>query len=233
VRLLYHGGLAPRFGVESAIEAFALLRERLPRLRLRICGAGEPRERARLTALAAAVDGERIDVAPEAVPFAAIPAELERAHIGIVPTLRDPFTELLLPVKLLEYVHMGLPVVCSELPCIGRHFSPAELAPFAPGDPRSLAAAIAAVCEDPAAARARAARATARLAPLAWARQRERYLELVGELTGGRPGASAPASAVTGATGSAARSPRPSRAPASPATRSASSTIDSPLSSRG
>ena len=43
-----------------------------------------------------------------------IPGRLAEAHLGVVPTLRDDFTELLLPVKLLEYVHMGLPVVASR-----------------------------------------------------------------------------------------------------------------------
>jgi glycosyltransferase involved in cell wall biosynthesis len=225
IRVLYHGGLAERFGVATLIEAFGLLRERLPRLRLRICGAGEPCERSRLAALAGEIDRERIDVAREPVPFAQIPGELAAAHIGVVPTLHDRFTELLLPVKLLEYVHMGLAVVSARLPCIADYFSDAELHSFTPGDATDLAAAIAAVCARPSAARSRALRAGARLAPIAWERQRERYLAVVEDLASGprRP----PESALGGGPSSARRSPT------SPATRSASSTIDSPFSSRG
>ena len=58
------------------------------------------------------------------------------AHLGVVPTLRDDFTELLLPVKLLEYVHMGLPVVASRLPVIERYFGDDVLL-AEPGDPAS------------------------------------------------------------------------------------------------
>jgi glycosyltransferase involved in cell wall biosynthesis len=184
VRVLYHGGLAPRFGVQTLIEAWAHLRDR-SRLHLRVCGSGEDRDR--LAALAAQVAPDQIDVAPRPVPFEQIPAELQRAHIGVVPTLHDRFTELLLPVKLLEYVHMGLPVVSSRLPGIAGYFSARELCEFAPGDPADLARALEAVCADPAAARERAAQATERLTEIAWEQQRERYLALVDELTGRAP----------------------------------------------
>jgi glycosyltransferase involved in cell wall biosynthesis len=184
LRVLYHGGLAPRFGVESAIRAWTCLRETVPRLQLRVCGSGEDRDR--LVALAAEIDPERIHVTPEPVPFERIPAELAAAHIGVVPTLHDRFTELLLPVKLLEYVHMGLPVVASRLPGIAGYFPEGDLAAYEPGDPEDLARAIESVCADPDGARDRAARAGERLREIAWERQRERYLSLVDQLTAAR-----------------------------------------------
>jgi glycosyltransferase involved in cell wall biosynthesis len=182
LRVLYHGGLAPRFGVETLIEAVGRLRESVPRIEVRICGSGEDRDR--LAALAAKIDPVRIDVAPEPVPFAKIPAELEAAHIGVVPTLHDRFTELLLPVKLLEYMHMGLAVACSRLPAIGTYFSERELTAYTPGDADDLARAIESICADPAAARERAQQATQRLGEIAWEHQRERYLMLVDGLCG-------------------------------------------------
>jgi glycosyltransferase involved in cell wall biosynthesis len=206
LRVLYHGGLAPRFGVETLIRSFERLRGTVPRLQLRVCGSGEDRDR--LAALAAEIDPERIDVAAEPVAFERIPAELQAAHIGVVPTLDDRFTRLLLPVKLLEYAHMGLPIVASRLPGIGGYFSELDLHEFRAGDPQDLARAIEQICADPESARERAAQATLRLRGIAWEEQRERYLALVDELT--------------------ARCSN-----ASPATRSASPTTDSPLSNRG
>lgn len=206
LRVLYHGGLAPRFGVETLIKSFERLRDTVPRLQLRVCGSGEDRDR--LAALAAEIAPERIDVAAEPVAFERIPDELRAAHIGVVPTLDDRFTRLLLPVKLLEYAHMGLPIVASRLPGIGGYFSESDLHEFRAGDPRDLARAIEQICVDPREARKRAAQATLRLRGIAWEQQRERYLALVDELT--------------------AR-----RSSASPATRSANPTTDSPLSSRG
>jgi glycosyltransferase involved in cell wall biosynthesis len=237
LRILYHGGLAPRFGVESAIRAVGLLGERrdaaagsvtgelrIPDVHLRVCGSGEDRDH--LAALAARVAPGRVDVAAEPVPFERIPAELERAHIGVVPTLHDSFTELLLPVKLLEYVHMGLPVVSSRLPCISDYFRDGEdLRMFTPGDHRELAATLRDLCLDPEAAHRRAVSAGRRLREIAWERQRERYLALIDELAASSSSRTAGAGESSGLAHS--------RSSASAATRSASSRIDSPLSSRG
>ncbi len=202
LRILYHGGLAPRFGVQTLIRAVGLLGgdadtgtgtetgapspaapspDGTPAIHLRVCGTGV--ERDSLAALAREVAPGRVDIAPEPVPFARIPAELQRAHIGVVPTLHDSFTELLLPVKLLEYVHMGLPVVASRLPCIGAYFREGEdVRMFTPGDPHDLADALRELSRDPSGARERAGRAARRLPEIAWGRQRERYLALVDAL---------------------------------------------------
>ena len=127
-----------------------------------------------------------VDVEPAPVALERIPGELRRAHLGIVPTLRDDFTEHLLPVKLLEYVHMGMPAVAPRLPVIEHYFDDSQIRFFEPGSAEDLAAAIADVCGDPARARERAARAASRLAAIGWPHQRRTYLELVDRLTLGQ-----------------------------------------------
>lgn len=184
IRLVYTGGLAPRYGVETIIRAFGRLRETAPRVHARICGWGEDRDR--LADLAEEIAPGCVSISEQPVPFAEIPGELAAAHVGIVPTLHDPFTELLLPVKLLEYVHMGLPVVASRIPGIQRYFPGDELTLCAPGDPDAFAAAIELLCADPARALGRAQRATETLTTLSWEQQRSRYLALVDELVGRR-----------------------------------------------
>jgi glycosyltransferase involved in cell wall biosynthesis len=124
-----------------------------------------------------------VRVETEPTPFAEIPSKLENAQVGVVPTLRDRFTELLLPVKLLEYVHLGIPVVTSRLPVIERYFGASEVRFFEPGSPSSLAEAIRDVCSDPVAAAQRAERASRQLKAFGWPRQRDRYLSLVDKLT--------------------------------------------------
>jgi glycosyltransferase involved in cell wall biosynthesis len=179
IRVIYHGGIAPRFGVESLIRAFERLTETVPRVTLRVCGPGE--ELDFLRALAARIAPDKIELLGP-LPFTTIPGELRAAHIGAVTTLHDRFTELLLPVKLLEYAHMGLPIVASRLPGITHYFSERELRLFEPGNPQDLAAAIEDVCLNPAAARERAIRAAERLTMLAWDQQRENYLQMIDRL---------------------------------------------------
>jgi glycosyltransferase involved in cell wall biosynthesis len=187
---IYHGGLPERFGVETLIRAMGRLGERVPRLRLRVLGSGD--ERDALAELARQVAPGTVTVAEHAVPFAQIPGELAAAHIGVVPTARDAFTELLLPVKLLEYVQMGLPVVCSRLPAIERYFDEQEICFAEPGSPDAFADALQELCERPRAATERAERATRRLAGIRWETQRRRYLDTVDRVVTARPAGELP-----------------------------------------
>jgi glycosyltransferase involved in cell wall biosynthesis len=177
LRVVYHGGLADRFGVEALVRAVALLRGRGEPVTLDVYGSDAEAART-LAATAAEVAPVGVRIAPQPTPVEEIPSRLTEAHLGVVPTLRDDFTELLLPVKLLEYVHMGLPVVASRLPVIERYFGDDVLL-AEPGDPACIAAAIEGVRTEPSRARERAERASERLAEIEWRRQREQYLELV------------------------------------------------------
>lgn len=183
LRIAYHGGLADRFGVETLVRAVAELRRREVPVSLDVYGADADAAR-RLAEAARSIAPSGVRVAPQPTPVEQIPARLEEAHVGVVPTLEDEFTEMLLPVKLLEYVHMGMPVVASRLPVIQRYFGDDVL--FAePGDPHSIAASIEGVRADPGLARERAARASERLAEIEWRRQRAGYLEMVDGLVSG------------------------------------------------
>jgi len=183
LRVVYHGGLADRFGVETLVRAVAMLRDRGADVELDVYGSDAEAARA-LASKAAAIAPSGVRIAPQPTPVEQIPARLAEAHLGVVPTLRDDFTELLLPVKLLEYVHMGLPTVASRLPVIERYFGDDVLL-AEPGDPASIAAAIEGVRAEPVLARQRAVRASLQLAEIEWRRQREGYLELVDGLVAG------------------------------------------------
>jgi glycosyltransferase involved in cell wall biosynthesis len=183
LRVVYHGGLADRFGVETLVRAVSLLREREQLVSLDVYGS-DAEAAGRLAAFAAEVAPRGVRIAPQPTPVEEIPARLAQAHLGVVPTLRDGFTELLLPVKLLEYVHMGLPTVASRLPVIERYFGDDVLL-AEPGDAASIAAAIEGVRSDPVAARTRAERASQRLAKIEWRQQRQGYLDLVDGLAVG------------------------------------------------
>jgi len=177
LRVVYHGGLADRFGVEALVRAVALLRDRGEPVALDVYGSDAEAART-LAATAAEVAPVGVRIAPQPTPVEEIPQRLTEAHLGVVPTRRDDFTELLLPVKLLEYVHMGLPVVASRLPVIERYFGDDVLL-AEPGDPASIAAAIEGVRAEPELARDRAERASQRLGEIEWRRQRRQYLKLV------------------------------------------------------
>jgi glycosyltransferase involved in cell wall biosynthesis len=182
LRVVYHGGLAERFGVETLVRAVAMLRADGAEVELDVYGSDAEAARG-LAETAARLAPTGVRIAPQPTPVGEIPDRLAAAHLGVVPTLRDDFTELLLPVKLLEYVHMGLPAVASRLPVIERYFGDDVLLAN-PGDPASIAAAIEGVRANPELARERAVRASLRLSEIEWSRQRDGYLALIDELAG-------------------------------------------------
>jgi glycosyltransferase involved in cell wall biosynthesis len=107
---------------------------------------------------------------------------LERATVGVVPIVDDPFTRYMLPVKLLEYVALGMPVIASATPTIRAYFSDDMLAFTAPGDPEALAARMVDLYRDPQLRHNLVAQASSFTAEHNWPREKLRYYGIVDSL---------------------------------------------------
>jgi glycosyltransferase involved in cell wall biosynthesis len=115
-----------------------------------------------------------------------VPLILE-ADVGVVPIIDDPFTQYMLPVKLLEYVAVGIPSIASRTATIEAYFDDTMVAFTRPGDPEDLAAQVRALYRDPA-RRERLALAANRFNEAhSWERERETYYQLVDSLAGSEP----------------------------------------------
>jgi glycosyltransferase involved in cell wall biosynthesis len=144
------GTLRPWHGVETLLDAVALLARRDPSWRLLLVGdgpvAGPLRARAADRGVAAAVE------TTGALDPAEVPAQLHRMDVGVAPY---PAAEpcYFSPLKVYEYLAAGLPVVASrvgQLP--GLLGAPPGGEPLGvlvpPGDPAALAAALASLRAD-------------------------------------------------------------------------------------
>jgi glycosyltransferase involved in cell wall biosynthesis len=177
LRIVSHGTLTHRYGFDLIVEAL----DRIPRARLDILGEGEAREHIsrRIGELGLS---DRARLAGH-VPLDRIAERLSAAHVAVVANRADPFTELVLPTKLLEYVAIGLPAVVARMPAVEAHFDETMVAWFQPGDPADLARALVDCARDPAAAAARADRARAVYEErYAWPVMARRYVGLVERL---------------------------------------------------
>ena len=180
--LVYHGTLARRLGLDIAIEAVAQARVAMPRLQLRIIGAGE--ERGRLIELRDRLGlQEHVCFSDGFVPVERIPALLEDADIGLVPLRVSPGTDIMLPTKLLEYVSMGIPCIVPRTRTIERYFDDDMVHFFTAEDAGSLAQAILRLGQDPARRARLAQEATERFARrYTWSEHRKIYTDLVDSL---------------------------------------------------
>lgn len=164
--LLYLGSLHPWKGVNTLIEALALLK--LP-ARLRIVGGGG-RRIAELRALA-----ERLGVAARVeLAGACAPKDrfnvIHRADICLLPlTATSIASRYTSPLKLFEYLALGKPVVVSDLPSMRAVLEPSRHVLMAQaGDAAAFAAAIDRLLADPALRRQLGAAARERAQEFSW-----------------------------------------------------------------
>ena len=113
------------------------------------------------------------------VPVEKIASIVHAYSIGIVPNRDNAATQIMLPVKLMEYAMLGVPIVAARLDPITQYFDERAVEFFEPENPQALAAAVIRLYEDPKRC-AMLARQAARVAGEISARWTENYLEAIG-----------------------------------------------------
>jgi glycosyltransferase involved in cell wall biosynthesis len=143
--LLYSGGMSPRRGVATAIEALV----RLPEAHLALIARTDDPDIPALIQLADRLDvSARLHVVPY-VPVDQVVPYISSATLGLIPILHVPNHELSLITKYFEYLHACLPIVTSdvrEMAAETRRLGVGEV--FAAGDDADLAAAVTRVLAD-------------------------------------------------------------------------------------
>ena len=147
---LYVGTLADWQGLSTLVEAMPRVLARRP-LRLRIVGRGRSRQRKDVARRIRKLGlEEQVHVEP-AVPHHEVPALIAAADVALAPLAYDErnVVQGCCPLKLLEYMACGRPIVASNLPVVRelvREDRDALLVP--PGAPDALAAAVLRLLDD-------------------------------------------------------------------------------------
>lgn len=137
--LMYHGSLSPTRGLELVVQAVARLVAQ-GNTRLRVLFLGKGTCQARLMALADELGLGGYVIFLEPVPHEAVPQFVAAADAGLDPLPDHPWWNYSSPLKVYEYLHMGKPVLASDIPA---HRNLSEAVLLVPeSDPTALAAAI-------------------------------------------------------------------------------------------
>jgi len=145
--LLYPGTLSRHQGLDVAIRAIGLLRERLPHVEFHIYGTGtdEPWYRKM-------VEEEGLENTVRFMGLASIDRVAEimaQADIGIEPKRAEAFGDEAFSTKIFEFMMVGVPVIASDT-TVHRHYITTDLVRyFRSGDAGALAAAIEELHADP------------------------------------------------------------------------------------
>jgi glycosyltransferase involved in cell wall biosynthesis len=152
LRVVYHGTLTERYGIDVLLEAFAGARQELPRLQLSVYGSGEYRQRALRLAAQLGLNGG-VEFSPGFVPVDRLLPLLADADIGVVPNRQNPFNERILPTKLMEYAALGLPAIVSQTGLVHSYFTDDMVRYVAPASVDDLRRALLELATDPVARR--------------------------------------------------------------------------------
>jgi glycosyltransferase involved in cell wall biosynthesis len=140
-RIVYHGTIARRLGLDLGVRAFAKAAGSCPGARFEIFGDGDAGEELEAQIIASGV-GDRIYFSRKMFRVESIAKMIQGASVGLVPNRRDVATDYMLPVKLLEYVHLGIPVIAPRLLAIQYYFGEDQVAYYESGDVDELAYCI-------------------------------------------------------------------------------------------
>ena len=170
LNLVYHGTMAVRLGVDLLIHAVHALVGRVPGLKLHLWGGGDDLELFRSLVDRLGLSGH-VSFRPQGYALEALPVHLSAMDVGLVGNRRSIAGGLMLPVKMLEYVSLGIPVVVPRLRTIAHYFADDMVAYYEPDNAASLAEAIYRLHVEPELRRALPARARSFLHEHGWERQ--------------------------------------------------------------
>jgi glycosyltransferase involved in cell wall biosynthesis len=178
--VVFPGGLQWHQGIDIAIRAFAILRQRLPAAQFHIYGDGDRKPQLiALVAELALTDRVRFF---EPLPTEKIVDVMAGADLGVVPKRADSFGNEAYSTKILEFMALGVPVVVSDTAIDRLYFDDAVVRFFPSGDHEALARAMFEVLTDEPLRERMIHNGIDCAARNSWACNKSRYLALVDTL---------------------------------------------------
>jgi len=149
LKIIYHGSIAERFGIDIAIKAIKYIIDVIPNTRLNIYGFYDTEYKLVLEKLISKLGLENNVILNGRESLESIYSKIKEADLGIVPYKDDFFMQLAFSTKLFEYVVSGIPVVTSRLKPAESIFSDESLFFVKPRNPKELADKIIFICYNP------------------------------------------------------------------------------------
>jgi glycosyltransferase involved in cell wall biosynthesis len=197
-RLICHGSVEPRYGIDTIVRAVALLKEEIPGLRLGIYGEGSALGEIRALIRELGVE-DRVYVAGGMVAMDELLRAMAASDAGVVAVRRNIFRDLTHCNKMFDFITMRKPAIVSRTRSVEAYFNDSCFQMFTSGDEVDLARAVREVFKDRG-LRERLVREALRVnEPYRWPHQRDFYLGIVQRLAGSQAGDPAAAARAAGA----------------------------------
>lgn len=181
VRVAFHGTILERSGLRLLMNALAGLRHK-DRIHVKIIGEGDFSES--LKGLIYSLNLEQIvEFDNRCYPVHSISERIADCNVGIVPLEISSVTNYALPLKLLEYMSLGLPVITVRSYAISYYFKENDCMFFEWNDPASLSNVLDGIAENPQILLRYRDRSVALREQYSWAGEKAKYVAMLQQLT--------------------------------------------------
>ena len=178
LRLVYHGTIAERLGVDILLKAVARVKDDIT-VHLSIYGTGDYLD------AAIALSGElglqdHVYFSRASFPVEDIPEIVGTMDIGVIPNRKNNATDrYMLPVKLMEYVYLRIPVIAPKLAIIRHYFGEGMIKYYEAENIAELAKCFIELYRDPKQRSSQADNAFTIFSEYNWKGQEKEYLGLL------------------------------------------------------
>jgi glycosyltransferase involved in cell wall biosynthesis len=137
---MFPGTLSHHQGVDIAVRALSLIKDRAPQVEFHIYGDGEQMDL--IKSLIVDLELQNKVFIKNLVPLHQLSSVIENADLGIDPKRKDGFADEALAVKVFEFMSVGVPVLISDTTANRFYFTDSVVKFFEANSERSLAEAI-------------------------------------------------------------------------------------------
>jgi glycosyltransferase involved in cell wall biosynthesis len=180
IRFVFHGTILERSGLRILMTAVSQVRHK-DRIALKIIGEGDFSQ-ALKNMIQSLNLGKIVEFDNRSHPAHSISRQIADCHVGLAPLEVSSATNYAVPLKLLEYISMGLPVVTVRNYAITYYFSEDDCIFYQWDDANSLSAILDRIAEDPEILTHYRERSLALRDRFSWTSQREKYVTLLRQL---------------------------------------------------
>lgn len=147
IKLIFHGTIAERFGLQNVLKVFAQL-PRKNQFYFKIIGEGDYSEQLKEIIKELKLD-EVVHFDNNFYPVTQLPEMVAQYDVGLVCYNLSAATEYMLPLKMLEYISLGLPVITLPNKAINFYFCKEDCFFYDPNNMSSLCELLEQIAENP------------------------------------------------------------------------------------
>lgn len=146
-RLMYHGTISKRLGIDLILRAIKTSSSKAGNIKFHLIGEGDYLDELKRLIKELNLD-KNVVLKDSYVPVEQLSEIISQMDVGIIGNRNTSISDYMLPVKLLEYVYMGKPVIAPRNKIISRYFNEHQLCFYKPENVEEMADKILFLYED-------------------------------------------------------------------------------------